>query len=127
MKRLILCLILVCAASAWVMANDSDNDKGKSGTRTVTGCLQKTDHADEFLLIGDDGTSWKVESKTVPLAEHVGHTVTATGAVEHKTAHNLKEDTKDVAHDTGMKKNNAEHGELKVTDVQMVSESCTQK
>jgi hypothetical protein len=125
MKRLILSLILVCTASAWVMANDSD--KGKSGTRTVTGCLQKTDHANEFLLIADDGSSWNVKSKTVSLAEHVGHTVTATGAVSNKTAHNLKEDTKDIAHDTGMKKNNAEHGDLKVTDVQMVSESCTQK
>jgi hypothetical protein len=29
-----------------------------------------------------------------------------------------------MAHDTGMKKNNSEHGSLTVTDVQMVSDSC---
>ena len=107
------------------LANDNDTDKGKSGTRSVTGCLQKTDHANEFLLLANDGSSWNVRSSTVSLAEHVGHTVTATGTVSHKTAHNLKEDSKDVAQDTGMKKHNEEHGSLKVTDVQMVSDSCT--
>jgi len=54
----------------------------------------------------------------------VGHTISATGVVSNATAHNLKEDTKDAAKDTGMKKNNTEHGHLKITDVQMVSESC---
>jgi hypothetical protein len=38
----------------------------------------------------------------------------------------MKEDTKDMAHDTGMKKNNSEHGHMRVTDVQMVSSSCSQ-
>jgi len=45
--------------------------------------------------------------------------------VSNSTAHNMKEDTKDMAHDTGIKKHNAEHGNLKVTDVQMVSDSCS--
>jgi len=54
----------------------------------------------------------------------VGHTVTATGTVSNSTAHNMKEDTKDMAHDTGMKKDNSEHGTLNVTDVHMVSDSC---
>jgi hypothetical protein len=39
--------------------------------------------------------------------------------------HNLKEDTKDAAHDTGVKKSNNEHGHMKVTDVQMVNNSCS--
>jgi len=54
----------------------------------------------------------------------VGHTISATGVVSNSTAHNLKEDAKDTAKDTGMKKNNNEHGHLKITDMQMVSESC---
>jgi hypothetical protein len=124
MRSLLLCLILACTASVLVMAGDNDT-KGKSDTRTVTGCLQKTDHANEFLLKANDGSSWDLKSSTVSLAPHVGHTITATGTVSNKTAHNLKEDTKDMAHDTGMKKSNAEHGDLKVTDVQMVSDSCT--
>jgi hypothetical protein len=108
-----------------MMAQDTDA-KGKEGTRTVTGCLQKTSHAHEFLLKANDGSSWNVKSDTVALADHVGHTVTATGVVKNSTAHNLKEDTKDMAHDTGMKKSNNEHGHMTVTDVQMVSTSCSQ-
>ena len=58
------------------------------------------------------------------LAEHVGHTVTATGVVSNATAHNMKEDAKDAAQDSGMKKTDAEHGHLTVTEVKMVSDSC---
>jgi len=126
MKKLILCLVVICAASAWVMADDTADAKGKSDTRTVTGCLSKGDSAKEFVLKASDGSSWEIRSSKVALAEHVGHTVTATGVVSNATAHNLKEDTKDMAHDTGMKKSNNEHGHMKVTDVQMVSESCSQ-
>jgi hypothetical protein len=123
MNKLILCLVLACTASVWVMAQDSDA-KGKSDTRTITGCLAQGDNAKEFKLTAEDGSTWEVKSSNLSLAEHVGHTVTATGVVSNATAHNMKEDTKDMAHDTGMKKDNREHGHLKVTDVQMVSESC---
>lgn len=124
MKKLMLCLALLGATSICMLAQDS-SDKGKSDTRTVTGCLQKTSHQNSFLLLANDGSSWKVHSDTVSLADHVGHTVTATGAVSNSTAHNMKEDTKDMAHDTGMKKSNNEHGSLNVTEVQMVSDSCS--
>ena len=121
MRSIFLSLVLACMVSAFTMAQDKDKDS----TRTVTGCLQKTSHANEFLLLANDGSSWKVRSDTVSLGEHVGHTVSATGVVSNSTAHNMKEDTKDMAHDTGIKKHNAEHGNLKVTDVQMVSDSCS--
>lgn len=125
MKKLVLCLVLIGTASLWTMAQDSDA-KGKSDTRTITGCLAQGDSAKEFKLTAEDGSTWEVKSSNVSLAEHVGHTVTATGVVSNATAHNMKEDTKDMAHDTGMKKDNREHGHLKITDVQMVSESCKQ-
>jgi len=38
--------------------------------------------------------------------------------------HNLKEDTKDMAKDSGVKKDNSEHGHMKITDLKMVSDSC---
>jgi hypothetical protein len=98
--------------------------KEKADVRDVTGCLAKGDSAKEFMLTGDDGSTWEVKSSKVALAEHVGHTVTATGVVSNATAHNLKEDAKDAAKDSGMKKSNTEHGHLKVTDVKMVSDSC---
>jgi hypothetical protein len=46
---------------------------------TVTGCLQKGDSADEFAITGENGKTWELRSRTVKLAEHVGHTVTITG------------------------------------------------
>jgi hypothetical protein len=38
--------------------------------------------------------------------------------------HNMKEDAKDVAKDSGMTKSDNEHGHLNVTEVKMVSDSC---
>jgi hypothetical protein len=125
MRNLLLCLVLVCTAAVWAMSDDSSEAKGKSDTRSITGCLAQGDSAKEFNLTADDGSTWEVRSSNVSLAEHVGHKVTVTGVVAHAKAHNMKEDTKDMAHDTGMKKENTEHGHLKVTDVKMVSESCS--
>jgi hypothetical protein len=109
-------------ACAWTVAQDKD----KGSTRTVTGCLQKTDDANEFRLVGNDGSTWEVRSSAVSLADHVGHEVSATGVVSNSTAHNMKEDTKDMAHDAGIKKHNKEHGHMTITDLQMVSHSCSQ-
>src|SRR5436190_21505982 len=125
MRNLFLCMVLACMASVWVMADDSADTKGKSDTRTITGCLSQGDSAKEFNLKADDGSTWELRSSTVALSKHVGHQVTATGVVSNATAHNMKEDTKDMAHDTGMTKENKEHGHLKVTDVKMVSDSCS--
>ena len=124
MRKLLLCLVLLFTASAWTLANADSKDK--DATRTITGCLEKTGSANEFRLIGNDGSTWEVRSDTVSLADHVGHTVSATGVVTNSTAHNMKEDAKDMSHDVGVKKNNAEHGHMKITDLQMVSHSCSQ-
>jgi len=78
MRNLLLCLVLACTASVWAMAGDNDT-KGKSDTRTVTGCLTQGDNAKEFNLKADDGSTWEVRSSNVSLAEHVGHTVRHQG------------------------------------------------
>jgi len=98
--------------------------KSKSDVRTITGCLSKGDSADEFLLTGNNGSTWEVRSSEVALADHVGHTVTATGAVSNATMHNMKEDTKDMAADAGMKKNNTEHGHMTITSLKHVKDTC---
>ena len=116
----VLCLGLV----AFAAFSGPAQAKSKSDIRTITGCLSKGDSANEFLLTGSDGSTWEVRSSKVSLGHHVGHTVTATGVVSNAAMHNMKEDTKDMAKDSGMKKSNAEHGHMKVTDVKMVSESC---
>jgi hypothetical protein len=114
--NLLLCVILAGCTFGFA--------KEKADVRDVTGCLSKGDSANEFLLTGNDGSTWEVRSSKVALAEHVGHTVTATGVVSNATMHNMKEDAKDTAKDSGMKKSDSEHGHMKITDVKMVSESC---
>jgi hypothetical protein len=105
---------------------DSSGSNDKSGTHTVTGCLHKGDQANHFQLRGKDGSSWDLTSANVSLADHVGHTVSVTGTIANATAHNMKEGTKSMAHAVGVKKDNSETGELKVSDVHTVSESCSQ-
>jgi hypothetical protein len=113
--------------AAWAVAQDSDaNAKSKSEVRSITGCLSKTG-GNEYLLTGTDGSTWEIHGNDqVNLAKHVGHTIEAKGVVSHAKMHNMKEDEKNMAHDSGMKNNTNEHGHLKVTDVRMVGESCQQ-
>ena len=117
-----LCVVALLSSSAF--AQDQSGEKSKSNVRTITGCLTQGDNAKEFNLTADDGSTWEVRSDGADLAAHVGHEVEATGVVSHAKMHNLKEDAKDTASDTGAKKNNTEHGHLTVTRVKMVSESC---
>ena len=126
MKRILLCFVFSALAVSWAMAQGSDDtSKSKSEVRTLTGCLSKGDSADEVLLTADDGSTWEIHNNSqLQVTDHVGHQVTVTGTVSNKTAHNLKEDAKDAAADTGMKKDNTEHGHLKATNLQMVSTSC---
>lgn len=127
LSKWLLCLALVVVGSSWLVAqSDTSSPKGKSETRTLSGCLSQGDNSKEFKLTASDGSTWDLTSKTVALADHVGHTVSVTGKVEHPMAHNMKEDAKDAAADAHMKKDNRESGDLKVTDLQMVSTSCQQ-
>jgi hypothetical protein len=125
LSRLLLCVMLAAVTTAWAVAQDSDNDaKSKGDVRSITGCLTKTG-GNEYLLTGTDGSTWEIHGNNeVDLAKHVGHTIEAKGVVSHAKMHNMKEDEKEMAHDTGVKKTDTEHGHLKVTDVQMVSGSC---
>lgn len=116
-------LLSGCASSAFAQ------DKPKSKVRTITGCLTKAEGGDEYLLTGKTGSTWEVHSRDngdsrVSLSDHVGHTVTATGVVSNSKLHNLKEDAKDTASDSGVKKDNREHGHLTITAIRMVSETC---
>ena len=114
--KLLLGVILACCVFGFA--------KDKADVRDVTGCLSKGDSAKEFLITGTDGSTWEVQSSKVALAEHVGHMVTATGVVSNATMHNMKEDAKDAAKDSGATKTNKEHGHMTITQVKMVSDAC---
>jgi hypothetical protein len=117
-NKLLLCIILASFGSSFGFA------KSKADVRDITGCLSRGDSANEFLLTGNDGSTWEVRSSQVALAGHLGHTVTVSGVVSNATMHNMKEDVKDAAKDSGMKKSDEEHGHLTVTHLKMVSHSC---
>lgn len=92
--------------------------------RTITGCLQAGDDANEFKLTGQDGSKWDVKSDAVKLAPHAGHTVTVTGVVSNAAAHGAKEDIKGEAKEHGVGKNSTESGDLTATALKMVSKTC---
>jgi len=101
-------------------APQENQEKSASKTKTVTGCLQKGDDPDEFSITGEDGKSWELRSSTVKLADHVGHRVTVTGSPTRETKAEEKKE--------GQVENAAEKkelGELRVTSLKMVSQSCT--
>ena len=124
-KGLFLGLILLGMTASAASAQDTAS-KSKAEVRSITGCLSKGDSAGEYLLTGTDGSTWEVHSNTaVSLGKHVGHTVTLKGVVANAKAHNMKEDAKTAATDAGVKKTDNEHGHLKVTNLKMVSESCS--
>ena len=125
MRKLILFvsgLILLCGCAVSSFADG----KPKSDMRTITGCLSKAEHGDEYQLTGENGSTWEIHSSDsrVSLAKHIGQTVTATGIVEHAKLHNMKEDAKDTTKDAEGKRHDAEHGHLKVTSIHKVSGSC---
>ena len=117
---------VVVFSVALVAAQDDAKKTTHKKVRTVSGCLQKTDDANEYKLTTAKGGTWEIKSDAVQLGEHVGHTVSVTGVVSNATMHGAKEDAKAEAKEHGVGENSTEHGHMTVTDLKMVSKSCTQ-
>jgi hypothetical protein len=109
------------SCSVWAQTNEPKKETHKN-TRTVTGCVQRD--GDEYQVTAKDGSTWEVKSDSVKIAQHLGHTVTVTGAVQDAALHGAKEDTKAEAKEHGIGKTSTEHGHLTVTNLKMVSASC---
>jgi hypothetical protein len=93
--------------------------KSAGGKTTVTGCLQKGDEADEFSITGEDGKTYGLRSSTVDLSKHLGHKVTVTGTLVAESYEKEKDETEE--HE---KKQAIEAGDIRVTSLKMVSDSC---
>jgi hypothetical protein len=119
----VITLLMFVGAAALATADDSTKTTHKK-TRTLTGCLQKGDDANEYNLTTKAGGTWEVKSDSLNLGQHVGHTVKITGVVSNAMAHGMKEDAKDEMKEHGMDKNAAEHGHLTATDLSMVADNC---
>jgi hypothetical protein len=116
-------LFMFAGAAGLAMAEDTTKTTHKK-TRTLTGCLQKGEDANEFNLTAKDGGAWEIKSEIVKLDEHVGHTVKIVGVVSNATAHGMKEDAKEEMKEHGMDKHAKERGHMTVTDLTMVSPTC---
>ncbi len=81
----------------------------------VTGCLQKGDEENEFVITNKAGKKYEITSKAVALAEHVGHKVTVKGTAvaEEKGEKAEAEEAKEH-----------EGGHLQVTSLKMLSPKC---
>jgi len=121
----ILALVLFAGTAGRAMAQDTPSTTHNK-TRTLTGCLQKGDDANEYKLTTAKGSTWELKSNGHRLSNHVGHTVTITGVVSNAELHGTKEDAKAEAKEHGMDKDSTEHGHMKVTNLKMVSDSCKQ-
>jgi hypothetical protein len=119
----IIALFMFAGAVGLATADDTTKTTHKK-TRTLTGCLQKGEDANEYKLTAKNGGTWELKSDSVNLGDHVGHTVKITGVVSNAKAHGMKEDAKEEMKEHGMKKHATEHGHLTVTDLNMVSDSC---
>jgi hypothetical protein len=71
-----------------------------------------------IVLIAEHA-KWELKSDNVRLEDHVGHKVNVDGAVSNAAFHGMKEDLKAKVH-----KNPSETGDLTVTNLEMVSDSC---
>src|SRR5205823_6947553 len=85
---------------------------------TLTGCLQKRDDPDEFSITGEDGKTC-MRSSAADLSKRLGHKVTITG--NFKAESYEKEKGEREEHE---KKEAAEAGDIRVTNLKMVSDSC---
>jgi hypothetical protein len=97
------------------MANDN-------AAQTITGCLQNGTEDGGFFLLSTEGKHWELyPNSDVALADHVGHTVTVTGTVAHRTkAQEEKSQPSEQKEISGKK-----HADLQVTSVKMVSTTCS--
>lgn len=86
---------------------------------TVTGCLQKGDEAGEYSITGQDGKTYGLRSKAVNLSKHLGHKVTVSGPLKPESEEYRKNEAKENAQKEG-----AETGNIRVSSLKMVSETC---
>jgi hypothetical protein len=118
-----LVLFVFVGTAALATAQDAKRTTHKK-VRTLSGCLQKGDDANEYQLTTAKGGTWEIKSDSLKLGDHVGHTVTITGVVPNAKMHGMKEDAKAEAKEHDMGKNSTEHGHLTVTNLTMVSDAC---
>ncbi len=121
-QKLAWLALFVSLSSALLYGAPQMAGEKASATQTVTGCLQKGTEPVGFFLISTEDKHWELYTNPdVSLAEHVGHTITVTGTVAHRSK---AQEEKSQPHE---KKEIAgkQHADLQVSSVKMVSATCS--
>lgn len=107
-------LVLFTVLPSLLIAQDDSGSKAMS----VTGCLKQGSDANGYYLMGQDGKMYELWGKN--LGEHLGHTITATGAPAKLSP--AMEQKKEATEKT--EAGGATVIDMKVSSLKMVSESC---
>jgi hypothetical protein len=122
---MVLGFAFTCAAKNVLTAQEQDGgDQASAGSNhsmTVTGCLQKGDEADEYS-ISENGKTYGLRSKSVDLSKHVGHKVSVTGTMKPESEAGERAE----ASEKNEAKEAKEAGDIRVSNLEMISESCQQ-
>src|SRR5439155_21409133 len=116
----LITLSLPSPKPGWVPAPTGQAPQVKPKPAKVTGCLEKGDEKNEFVITDKAGKKYEIESKSVALAGHVGHTVTGKGTLlaEEKGENEAKEEKAE------QEAKEYEGGHVLVTSLAMVSPKC---
>jgi hypothetical protein len=115
------------SASAAVRDAASPSVRASAAADSATGCLQKGDKPGTFKLVSKDGKTWDVTSTKIPLAGHVGHTVTLSGDTAKSDMSNMKDTSmsKMKMSDSSKSGTGMSSGTLNATSMTMVSATCS--
>jgi len=80
--RFTLVLLVLVGAASCALAQTA----AAPASQTITGCLQKGLETGGFFLLTTDNRHWEIyNAGNVPLADHVGQTVTLAGSLPTRT------------------------------------------
>ncbi len=111
-------IVTMLTLAATPQSNKSKSARGAS--KTVTGCLQKGDEADEYSITDAGGKTYGLRSSSVKLGDHLGHKVTVTGRVRPESEENEANEQKEKNEHNEKK----EVADIRVTNLKMISTSC---
>ena len=128
-KRNAILILAACLAfTVFALMASAQQATKKEGARkasrtSVTGCLAKGDEPKEFSLTAEDGKTYGLRSSAVKLSDHVGHKVTVSGTLKPESDEKGENESKE-AKESKEGKENKEAGDIRVSRLKMVSESC---
>jgi len=122
LARLFVLTAVALVLGLYVVPAGFAQAQGTGGKTTVTGCLQKGDEADEFSVTAEDGKTYGLRSSAVDLSKHLGHKVSVTGTLKAESYE--KEKGEKEERERNEKKGATEAGDIRVTSLKMVSDSC---